>query len=68
MNQFNASDNILGEIQKGNRATYDNLASEYEQRTKTLKNVTEYALSLFIKHLGTGSVKDYREPIFSWLS
>ncbi len=56
MNKFTTSDNNLVEIQKVNRATYDNLANEYEQRTKTLKNVTEYALPLFIKHLSTGKV------------
>jgi len=54
MNQFDTSDNNLVEIQKVNRATYDNLANEYEQRTKTLKDVTNYALSLFIKHLSMG--------------
>ncbi|MCJ7805431.1 class I SAM-dependent methyltransferase [Patescibacteria group bacterium] len=54
MNKSTTSDNNLVEIQKVNRATYDNLANEYEQRNKTLKNVTEYALSLFIKHLSSG--------------
>lgn len=54
MNKSTTSGNNLAEIQKVNCATYDILADEYEQRTKTLKNVTEYALSLFIKYLGVG--------------
>ncbi len=54
MNIPTSSSNNLVEIQKVNRATYDNLANEYEQRTKILKNVTEYALSLFMKHLNSG--------------
>jgi SAM-dependent methyltransferase len=54
MSKSNTSGKNLVEIQKVNRATYDDLSNEYEQRTKTLKNVTEYALSLFIKHLITG--------------
>lgn len=54
MNKPTTSGNNLVEIQKVNRATYDILADQYEQRTKTLKNITEYALSLFIKHLDVG--------------
>src|SRR4030042_1668742 len=54
MNYRTSTNKNLVEIQKVNRATYDNLANEYEQRTKILKDVTEYALSLFIKHLSTG--------------
>lgn len=39
------------EIQEINKSVYDELASEYESRSDNLKEVTSYAVSLFIKHL-----------------
>lgn len=54
MNDYPSINKNLAEIQKINRAIYDKLADEYEQRTGKLKDVTEYAVSLFVKHLCTG--------------
>ncbi len=41
----------LSEIQKTNKSVYDELASEYESRSETLREVTAYAVSLFSKYL-----------------
>lgn len=54
MNRLTTPDSNLVKIQTTNRVTYDNLADEYEQRTNSLKSVTNHVVSLFTKHLSTG--------------
>lgn len=42
---------MISTLLKANRETYDQLAGEYEERTLSLGEVTEHAVSLFLKQL-----------------